>query len=206
MASNDVYFPGAGSRPTAVTIQDGGDVTLGSTTDAAVDPSLSATAMSRLRQLSTDINQFASQFNSIFLDGTSDSRFQVDVGTLNGISVSDSTPLPVKFDSLSGWSIYKSSVAEASNIVKGFSATIRAVMMYNGNASTRTCQIFSSGSVPADNTVPNWLFTVVPSTLSGYDFGPDGLILSSGLTVCNSTTIPIKTLGSADSYFWIIYK
>ena len=206
MASNDVYFPGAGSRPTTVTIQDGGDVTLGSTTDLAVDPSLDATAMSRLRQLSTDLNQFITQFSDIYNNGVSSSQFQVDVTSISGISVSDTTPLPIKTAGVGGWSLFKSSVAEASHIIKGFSAVVRAVMMYNGNASTRTFQMFSSGVVPVDATVPDWLFPVVPGTLSGYDFGVDGIVLSSGVTVCNSTTIPTKTLGSADSYFWVIYK
>lgn len=88
----------------------------------------------------------------------------------------------------------------ASLIVKASAGRLYSFAGYNSKASAQFIQIFNSATLPADAAVPIYSFTVPASSNWSYDF-PLGRYFSAGITVCNSSTQPTKTLGSADCWF-----
>lgn len=72
---------------------------------------------------------------------------------------------------------------------------------YNSKASTQYIQIHDAASLPADTAVPKIVFEVAASSKFAIDFGANPRQFDTGIVVCNSTTIPTKTIGSADCWF-----
>ena len=69
----------------------------------------------------------------------------------------------------------------------------------NGNASTRYIQVFNATSAPADGAIP--LLAPIPVASGAsflLDLAPYARYFSTGIYICNSTTMVTKTLGSAD--------
>jgi hypothetical protein len=101
---------------------------------------------------------------------------------------------------------YDDSVAyEASAIVKATPGTIFSVAGYNSKASAQFIQLHDSATLPADTAVPKIVFTVPASSNFYYDFGEIGRQCDYGIVLCNSSTGPTKTLGSADCWFNVQY-
>jgi hypothetical protein len=79
--------------------------------------------------------------------------------------------------------------------------------VYNGNAAVRTIFFYDSPTVPADGTPAFKVFMVCGATswCTWGNNGPNmpqggaGVVFTNGLSWANSSTIPSKTLGSADS-------
>ena len=102
--------------------------------------------------------------------------------------------------------LYDDSVAyEASPIVKATPGTIFSVTGYNSKTSAQFIQLHNSATVPANGAVPAIVFTVPASSNFFYDFGEIGRFCSAGIVLCNSSTGPTKTLGSADCWFNVQY-
>lgn len=113
---------------------------------------------------------------------------------------------------------YRSSSLEGSKVITTAPCFVHRVEMANTNAATRYLQIFNNGSVPANGTAPSWpapasaaTFFASPiikpgTSISPFDTGHSGVYFASGLSICNSTTQNTKTLGSADSFFYVWYS
>jgi hypothetical protein len=100
---------------------------------------------------------------------------------------------------------YDDSVAyEASAIVKAAPGTIFSVIGYNSGPK-QFLQLHDSATLPADTAVPKIIFTVPASSNFFYDFGEIGRFCGTGIVLCNSSTGPTKTLGSADCWFSVQY-
>lgn len=99
-----------------------------------------------------------------------------------------------------------SSIAyETSRQVKNGSGVIYSVLGYNSKVSAQFIQVFNSPVAAADGAIPLFIFVVGASSNFNLDFGERGKYLNQGIYVCNSSSGPTKTIGSADCWFNISY-
>ena len=76
--------------------------------------------------------------------------------------------------------------------------------VYNSNASAQFVQVFDAATVPANAANPAVVFTVAATDQLAVEW-VNGRSYLTGIVICNSSTGPTKTLGSADCYFDVQY-
>ena len=94
-----------------------------------------------------------------------------------------------------------STAYEASNILKASAGVLYGLTVHSSRTSAQFIQLHNTTTVPADTAVPVWVMYVPASTTVAVDFGLFGRSFATGITVCNSSTGPTKTIGSADCWF-----
>lgn len=100
---------------------------------------------------------------------------------------------------------YTSAGYAASLVAKASSGTLFGVWGYNSKGSAQFIQIHPAAALPADNAVPFFTATVPTAANFAFTFGDRGLSIANGIVVCNSSTGPSKTIGSADCWFVVAY-
>ena len=93
-----------------------------------------------------------------------------------------------------------------SLIVKASAGTLYTITGYNSKTSAQFIQIHDSATLPADAAVPKVIFVVPASSNFSFDLSPFGRSFAAGITICNSSTGPTKTIGAADCWFDAQYK
>lgn len=93
----------------------------------------------------------------------------------------------------------------ASLVVSPVGATIFGITGHNSKATEQYIQIHDAASLPADTAIPKITILVPALTSFSLDFGDTGRLCPSGIVVCNSSTGPTKTIGSADCWFDVQY-
>lgn len=93
----------------------------------------------------------------------------------------------------------------ASLAVSSVGVTIYGLSGYNSKASAQFIQLHDANSLPSDTEIPKVMITVGASSNFSIDFGIHGRQFQSGCVICNSSTGPTKTIGSADCFFDVQY-
>jgi hypothetical protein len=104
-------------------------------------------------------------------------------------------------EATSGLPLNKHSIAYASSIVvKKGPGVLYGFTVYSSNSSAQFIQVFDLEAVPADGAIPAFVATVGATSNLGSNWIP-GRAFQVGCVICNSSTGPTKTIGSADSWF-----
>jgi hypothetical protein len=101
---------------------------------------------------------------------------------------------------------YTSSALEASKIVSAVPCKLFVISGFSTLASDQYIHIFNSATLPANGTKPDIVLYASAGSTFGYT-SPAlyGRYFSTGLVICNSTTLATKTLGAANVSFDIQY-
>ena len=94
---------------------------------------------------------------------------------------------------------------ESSHLIKSVSGKLFGLTGYNSKGTTQFIQLFDAKSLPADGAVPQVIFSVSAVSNFSLDYSAVGRPFLTGIVICNSSTGPTKTLGSADTWFDVQY-
>lgn len=93
----------------------------------------------------------------------------------------------------------------ASLVVKATPGILYGLTGYNSKTSAQFIQVHDAASLPSDTAVPKVVFTVGALSNFSLDYGKYGRQFNTGIVVCNSSTGPTKTIGSADVWVDVQY-
>jgi len=89
----------------------------------------------------------------------------------------------------------------ASLVISDHPAQLVRVTGYNSKGSAQFIQLHDAASLPADTAIPKCVITVTATANFTIDFAVEPRVFNAGIIVCNSSTGPTKTIGSADCWF-----
>ena len=94
-------------------------------------------------------------------------------------------------------------------VVKSSNGVLFGLTGYNSKSSAQFIQIFDiksgGNTAPAEGSIPLVMFSVSASSNFSLDYSSAPRLFKSGIILCNSSTGPTKTIGSADCWFDVQY-
>ena len=90
---------------------------------------------------------------------------------------------------------------EAFRVVKSGAGWLFGFSGYNSNSSAQFVQVFDATVLPADGAVPVFVMTAPGASNFSVAWNLPGRSFTQGILLCNSSTGPTKTIGSADCWF-----
>lgn len=96
-------------------------------------------------------------------------------------------------------------IYETSRIAKASGGILFGMTGFNSKTSAQWIQVHDSTTLPADTAVPKILIYVPATTSFAIEWSNLGRYFPIGIVVCNSSTGPTKTIGSADCWFDVQY-
>lgn len=157
---------------------------IGSLTETAPASDTASSGLNgRLQRIAQNQTSLKALFPSALVNG----RLDVNLGAITPPSLSSSTAY------------------EASRVAKASAGTFVGVYGYNSSASDLFIQVHNTSSLPADTAVPIVTFKAVAG--DNFFFEPiRPITMSTGITICNSTTGPTKTIDGAVTWFNVEYN
>lgn len=144
------------------------------------------------------------------ISGVKHQRVKVQYGADGSASdASDSLPFPVKdvpqAIATAALTNASSTAYEASRVVKASAGRLYRFTVYSSLGSAQWIQFHNTTTLPANGVAPVLIYKIATIAHIDIDLGVYGRYFSTGITVCNSTTGPTKTIGAADCWFDIQY-
>lgn len=199
----------------SISIHDGGNVI---SVDGTV--SLDPASLAALEFVNATIQEDATiDVNKIKGELIDTGSGNVGPGTLRVVIASNNPAIAVGATQVGNWefrrvvasgSLYSgnisSSVAlESSRVAKSTAGIIFNVIGYNAGPE-QFIHIYNSAAVPASGAIPVVVQKVATGSNFEIQFGSDGIYLTDGVCVGNSTTLATRTAGALDCFFSVSYK
>ena len=89
----------------------------------------------------------------------------------------------------------------ASLVIKASEGALFYVSGYNSKNAEQFILIFDAAALPADGAIPKVVYRVDARADFDFPFDHFGRHFTNGIVICNSSTGPTKTIGSADCWF-----
>lgn len=93
-----------------------------------------------------------------------------------------------------------------SLVIKASAGRLFGLSGQNDSGSDQYIQLHDAASLPADASVPKVVFKVKAGEPFSIDYGNRGRAFSTGIVVCNSSTLATKTIGAANCWFDAQYR
>ena len=128
-----------------------------------------------------------------------------DVITVQGIASGVAQPVSGTVTAnVQTTSLASSTAYEASHVIKAGAGTLFSLTGYN-SGSAQFIQLHNSATVPANGGAPALLVAVPAQSTFAFEWNK-GLVFSTGISVCTSSTGPVKTISIySDTFFTAAY-
>lgn len=100
-------------------------------------------------------------------------------------------------------SISQTTALATNKVVKASAGTLRGFAGYS--TVDQFIQVHDAASLPADTAVPELVFPIEADKPFSFSI-PEGHACGAGIVICNSSTGPTKTIGSADTWITAYYE